>query len=72
MLRKFATRRGHVDLPLQVEAKDFMDDGTPICLHVTVDPQEVSVSRNPGAGRGLGCRLFQGSPTPGPQPTPGP
>ncbi|KAK9402794.1 5-oxoprolinase [Crotalus adamanteus] len=29
MLRKFATRRGHVDLPLRVEAKDFMDDGTP-------------------------------------------
>ncbi|XP_026542906.1 5-oxoprolinase isoform X2 [Notechis scutatus] len=40
MLRKFATRRGHVDRPLQVEAKDFMDDGTPICLRVTVDPQE--------------------------------
>uniref|UniRef100_A0A8C6VCI7 5-oxoprolinase, ATP-hydrolysing n=1 Tax=Naja naja TaxID=35670 RepID=A0A8C6VCI7_NAJNA len=35
MLRKFATRRGHVDRPLQVEAKDFMDDGTPICLRVT-------------------------------------
>ncbi|XP_034275895.1 LOW QUALITY PROTEIN: 5-oxoprolinase [Pantherophis guttatus] len=40
MLRKFATRHGHVDRPLQVEAKDFMDDGTPICLRVTVDPQE--------------------------------
>ncbi|KAM3839583.1 5-oxoprolinase isoform 1-T1 [Vipera latastei] len=40
MLRKFATRRGHVDRPMQVEAKDFMDDGTPICLRVTVDPQE--------------------------------
>uniref|UniRef100_A0A670ZUZ2 5-oxoprolinase, ATP-hydrolysing n=1 Tax=Pseudonaja textilis TaxID=8673 RepID=A0A670ZUZ2_PSETE len=38
MLRKFASRRGYVDRPLQVEAKDFMDDGTPICLRVTVDP----------------------------------
>lgn len=53
MLRKFATRHGHVERPLQVEAKDSMDDGTPICLRVTVDPQEVSVLRNPGAGRGL-------------------
>uniref|UniRef100_A0A670ZUS2 5-oxoprolinase, ATP-hydrolysing n=1 Tax=Pseudonaja textilis TaxID=8673 RepID=A0A670ZUS2_PSETE len=35
MLRKFASRRGYVDRPLQVEAKDFMDDGTPICLRVT-------------------------------------
>lgn len=69
MLRKFATRRGHVDQPLQVEAKDFMDDGTPICLRVTVDPQEVSVSRNSGAGRGLRGCLLQGSPTLGPRPT---
>ncbi|XP_007444496.1 5-oxoprolinase, partial [Python bivittatus] len=40
MLRNFAARQGSPEFPLQVEAKDFMDDGTPICLRVTVDPQE--------------------------------
>ncbi|XP_063155873.1 5-oxoprolinase isoform X1 [Candoia aspera] len=42
MLRNFAARQAQLESPLQVEAKDFMDDGSPICLRVTVDPQEGS------------------------------
>ena len=37
MLRGAARRWGAV-----MEAEDRMDDGTPICLRVTVDPTEVS------------------------------
>ncbi|XP_044309191.1 5-oxoprolinase [Varanus komodoensis] len=42
MLKDFATRRGQAGCPLVVEAEDFMDDGSPIRLKVTVDPQEGS------------------------------
>nr|XP_008122897.1 PREDICTED: 5-oxoprolinase [Anolis carolinensis] len=40
MLRDFAHGRGQSGRPLQVEAEDFMDDGSPIRLKVTIDPQE--------------------------------
>ncbi|XP_061463198.1 5-oxoprolinase isoform X2 [Rhineura floridana] len=40
MLRDFAARQGEPGCPLLVEAEDFMDDGSPIRLKVTVDPQE--------------------------------
>ncbi|XP_053104101.1 5-oxoprolinase isoform X2 [Hemicordylus capensis] len=42
MMRDFATRQGEPGRPLQVEAEDFMDDGSPIRLKVIVDPQEGS------------------------------
>ncbi|XP_042319482.1 5-oxoprolinase [Sceloporus undulatus] len=40
MLKDFAKGRGELGRPLLVEAEDFMDDGSPIHLKVTVDPQE--------------------------------
>ncbi|KAJ7338275.1 hypothetical protein JRQ81_011031 [Phrynocephalus forsythii] len=40
MLKEFAGRQGEPERPLVVEAEDFMDDGSPIRLKVTVDPQK--------------------------------
>ncbi|XP_062987330.1 5-oxoprolinase [Elgaria multicarinata webbii] len=40
MLKDFARRQGQPGCPLAVEAEDFMDDGSPIRLKVTIDPQE--------------------------------
>ncbi|XP_077209596.1 5-oxoprolinase isoform X2 [Paroedura picta] len=40
MLRDFARDRGEPGRPLLVEAEDFMDDGSPIRLKVSIDPQE--------------------------------
>uniref|UniRef100_A0A670IUD6 5-oxoprolinase, ATP-hydrolysing n=1 Tax=Podarcis muralis TaxID=64176 RepID=A0A670IUD6_PODMU len=40
MLKDFAARQGEPGRPLQVEAEDFLDDGSPIRLKVTVDPQQ--------------------------------
>lgn len=41
MLRNMVVRKGKPGHPLVLEAEDFLDDGSPIHLKVTVDPQEV-------------------------------
>uniref|UniRef100_A0A8D0HJC7 5-oxoprolinase, ATP-hydrolysing n=1 Tax=Sphenodon punctatus TaxID=8508 RepID=A0A8D0HJC7_SPHPU len=42
MLRDFAVRQGELGRLLLVEAQDHMDDGSPICLQVQIDPREGS------------------------------
>lgn len=42
MLRDFARRRRQQTGSLEVEAEDFMDDGTPISLRVQINEEEVS------------------------------
>ncbi|KAJ0022992.1 hypothetical protein NQD34_015126 [Periophthalmus magnuspinnatus] len=42
MLRDFAQRRRHQTGSLEVEAEDFMDDGSPIRLHVQINEEEGS------------------------------
>ncbi|XP_029003431.1 5-oxoprolinase [Betta splendens] len=42
MLREFARRRKQLTGSLEVEAEDFMDDGTPIRLRVQIDESEGS------------------------------
>lgn len=45
MLRDFARRRRQNTGSLEVEAEDFMDDGTPIRLRVKINEKEVSRER---------------------------
>lgn len=45
MLRDFARRRQETG-SLEVESEDFMDDGTPIRLHVQINEEEVRRNRN--------------------------
>lgn len=42
MLRDFARCRRQQTGSLEVESEDFMDDGTPIKLHVQINEEEVS------------------------------
>lgn len=57
MLREFAASQGAPERPLLLEAEDFMDDGSPIRLKVTIDPREVS-SRRARGGRGDNLPLY--------------
>lgn len=45
MLKEFARRRRKETGSLEVEAEDFMDDGTPIKLRVQINEEEVSRER---------------------------
>lgn len=48
MLRAFGTSRQARGLPLEVSAEDHMDDGSPICLRVQVNLNQVRLEKKWG------------------------
>lgn len=53
MLRAFGTSRQARGLPLEVSAEDHMDDGSPICLRVQINLNQVRLEKKMGQGTGL-------------------
>lgn len=54
MLRAFGTSRQARGLPLEVSAEDHMDDGSPICLRVQINLNQVRLEGKWGGHWPLG------------------